>query len=145
MVELLTVIVLIGILTVTVSSRFFGRTEVADFALRDQFISTYRFSQQRAMYDQNSCYSLTIDASGFGPRRNLGTFVEAKEVTFDGDFAGLSINEGANPAPTIFFDSLGNPYTGDCGATPIGSALVLTINPGNLRLEILSTGYIRAI
>jgi MSHA pilin protein MshC len=143
-VELVTVMILVGILTVTILPRFIGKSDVAEYALRDQMISSFRYAQQRAMYDQGGdCYQLYIDNNGLGPQRNNNFLDPIGEVSLTGDYQDLSIAS----ATSIFFDGLGNTYTTDCGVDPVDSAnpITMTINPLGVGIEIFSTGFIRKL
>lgn len=138
LVELVAVIVLIGILSIVATSIFSNRDGFADYALRDELIAAYRFVQQRAMYDHTPgvCYSLAITGTGFEPRQDGVIFGSQGQVTFSGDYAGLSVE----PVGNIYFDGLGNADGDDCG----GSALNLTLTVGSAVAEVFPTGYIRA-
>lgn len=144
LVELVTVMVLIGILTVTVVPKFVGKSDLAEYALRDQIISAFRYAQQRAMYDQSgNCYRLNIDAGGVGPQRN-GIYLDPiGEVLLTGDYSDLTLIAAGN----IYFDGLGNTYTSDCNTDPVDplNPATITINPLGLQLEIFSTGFIRKL
>jgi len=143
LIELVAVIILMGILAVVVLPKFSSRQGFTEYALRDQLISAFRLAQQRAMYDHSgSCYSLAIDALGFGPRRDGVTITEpVGDIPFAGDYDGMSVS----PAGTIYFDGLGNTYSGDCGVTPLLAARTLTVAPGTVALSIFPTGYIKAL
>ncbi|MCP3908391.1 MAG: hypothetical protein GY712_10300 [Oceanicoccus sp.] len=139
-VELVVVILLLGIISTFILPRFTSRDGFAEYAIRDQFISAYRFAQQRAMYDHGgSCYSVNIDSNGFRPFQDGATFGSFEEVEFSGDYEGLSISS----AVEIYFDGLGNAYTIDCGNTPVPNPLILTVNPGAVAIQIYPTGFIQ--
>ena len=143
-IELVAVIILIGIITTVVVTRFSSRDGFSEYAVRDQFISAFRYAQQRAMYDHSgNCYSLNIDSAGFSPQRNGIDFAANSQLTFSGDYSTLSIS----PAAAIYFDGLGSSYTADCGDTPIASPdpLIVTVNPGGVSVAVYSTGYIRKL
>lgn len=146
-IELVAVIILIGIISTVVVARFPARDGFVEYAVRDQLISAFRYAQQRAMYDHSgNCYRLNIDGNGFGPQREGSYFGVEGEVSFSGDYSGLSIT----PATAIYFDGLGATYSVDCGDTPIANPgvfnpLLLTVNPGGLSIEVYSTGYIREL
>lgn len=139
--------ILLGILTTTVLPLFSSREGFAEYAVRDQLISAFRYAQQHAMYDHSgNCYRLNIDVAGFGPQQAGSYFGPVGRVELSGDFAGLSIA----PAAPIYFDGLGNTYTNDCAVGPIAQPtpadpLVITVNPGGVSLEVFSSGYIRGI
>ncbi len=134
--------VLIGIVTVTVAPKFFSRSSLAEYALRDQLIASFRYAQQRAMYDQSGvCYQLDIQPSALGPQKN-GSYLEPiGRVELSGDYAGLSVE----PMQPIYFDGLGNAYSADCGDTPLSDPFFYTITPLGIQVEIFSTGFIRSI
>lgn len=138
LIELVAVIVLLGILAVSATSFFSSRNEFSDYALRDELIASFRIVQQRAMSDHTSgtCFRLAITVSGFEPQQDGVFFGNKGRVTFDGDYAGLSVN----PAEDIYFDGLGNVFSDDCGVNPLNS--VLTV--GSAAAEVYPTGYIRA-
>jgi MSHA pilin protein MshC len=144
LVELVTVIILLGVLSVTVIPLFSSRDGYSEYAVRDQLISAFRYAQQRAMYDQGGdCYQFYFDGDGFGPKRNNVYIDPVGEVLLTGDYNGLSIDSPT----TVFFDGLGNTYTADCGDDPVDSTipLTMTINPLGVKVEIFSTGFIRKL
>ncbi len=106
LVEFVVTMVLLGILMVAVAPRFFDRGDFANYAVRDQIISAYRFAQQRAMYDHSgNCYRLFIDGTQFGPQRDTGAgfgfLGPVAAVQFANDYANVSAD-----AATIAFDGL---------------------------------------
>jgi len=137
---------------VTVATRFTSPDTFADHAARDQLISSYRYAQQRAMYDHGgNCYSLIIDANGFGPRVDDGNgnpdsirFIgPVQQTQFSGDFSDISAT-----VQTVYFDGLGNALTGSCSGAVIASPLTVTIFNGgsaSVALEIYPSGYVRPI
>lgn len=148
-IELVTVILLIGILATVVLPKFSSRDGFAEYAIRDQFISAFRFAQQRAMYDHGGpCYSIHIDNNGFGSNKDDVPFGPMAEIDFTaGDYAGFTIERDGSTAPSIYFDGLGNAYTDECSDTApaVDDPLRLTIEPAGIDVEIYSTGFIRAI
>ncbi|MEE8057811.1 MAG: type II secretion system protein [Pseudomonadales bacterium] len=142
LIELVTVMILLGILTAVVAPRFASRDGFAEYAVRDQIISAYRLAQQRAMYDHSgNCYQLFIDASRFGPQRSDVFFGPVGKIDFIDDYSNISVT----PAAAIYFDGLGNAFTADCGDTPTANPATLTIQPSGIQLAIYSTGYIKAL
>lgn len=143
LVELVTVIILLGILAATILPRFSSRDGFSEYALRDQLISAYHLAQQRAMYDHSgTCYRLNIDSNGFAPQRDGVTISEpVGEISFSGDYIGLSIV----PSIPIFFDGLGNTYTGSCGGSALADSKTFTVKPSEIQFRIFSTGYIKAL
>ena len=146
LIELVSVIILLGIVATVVFPRFSSRDGFAEYAIRDQFISLYRLAQQRAMYDHSAnCYSINVDNTGFSAQRNGVTFGTIGKIDFSGDFAGYGMeNEATSSNFTIYFDGLGNSFTDTCGGTAINSdPYSISISPGSAGVEIYSTGFIR--
>lgn len=139
LVELVAVVVLLGVLATYSATKFSGRQGYSDYALRDQLVSSYRFAQQRAMYDHTAgaCYSLDISATKFEPQFNGTFFGDYGQVAFVGDYSGISVTP-----TTFYFDGLGNVSTANCGGTPVVNPLVLAV--GATSVEIYPTGFIRA-
>jgi MSHA pilin protein MshC len=142
LVELVTVILLLGILSAVILPRFSSRDGFAEYAVRDQLISTFRLAQQRAMYDHSgACYRLFINSDGFGAQRDGSYFGVAGsdgEITLDGDYKGVSITG----ASAIYFDGVGNAYADGCGTTAVANPLSLSVQ--GLVVQIYPTGFIRA-
>lgn len=151
LIELVGVMVLIGILTAYIVPRFTTSGSFSEYALRDQLVSSFRYAQQRAMYDQSGdCYQLFIDGNGLGPQRNSVYIDPIGEVSLTGDYQDLSLfinGIAIPPAAAIYFDGLGNTYTGGCGIDPVdpSSPITMTINPLGVGVAIFSTGFVRKL
>ena len=147
LIELVTVIVLLGVLASIVLPRFSSRSGFSEYAVRDQLISSFRVAQQRAMYDHSdNCYRLHINVGSFGSQNNSAFFGPIGEVLLSGDYQGISIEKASTVIATpIYFDGLGNTYSVGCGDTVLADPLTLTIEPSGIQLEVYSSGYIRAI
>ncbi len=148
LVELVTVILLLGIVSAVVLPRFTSRDGFVEYAVRDQFISAFRFAQQRAMYDHSgSCYSVDIDANGFSPNKDGASFSNFEPVDFSaGDYTGASITQGGSSTFSIYFDGLGNAYTGnavDCGTSLVSDPLTLDVSSDAAAINIYPTGFIQ--
>ena len=144
LVELVTVIILLGVLSVTVLPKLSSRDGFSEIALRDQLVSSFRYAQQRAMYDHSgNCYRLNIDSNGLGPQRNNVYLDPIGEVSLTGDYKDLTIV----PPSLIYFDGIGNTYTTDCSTDPVDplNPVIITINPLGVQVEIFSTGFIRKL
>lgn len=138
LIELVTVIVLLGIVSVAVVTRFSGNDGFADYALRDELIASYRYAQHWATFDHSGdCYSLEINSAGFEPQQNGSTFGKYGQVSFSGDYAGLSVDTAE-----LYFDGLGNVRQSSCGGATLSSPL--TLNVGNTSVTVFSTGFIKA-
>lgn len=143
LIELVAIIMVIAVLSITVLPKFSGRSGLAEYALRDQLITLARHAQQRAMFDHSgACYRLLIQASDAQVQRD-GLLLDAQSsIAFSGDYNGLS----ATPA-ALYFDALGNLLTGgsDCASsTHPASVLSIAISGGNpVSLLIHPTGYVQ--
>ena len=71
LIELIVVIILLGIMTVTVSSRFSGVSSFSEYTYQSRLISVLRNMQTRAMHDtrDNYCFQINFDSAtpAFGP------------------------------------------------------------------------------
>ena len=72
LIELIVVIILLGIISVSVSSRFSGTSGFAEYTYQARLISALRNMQTRAMYDNREgyCFKINLDPSttpAFGP------------------------------------------------------------------------------
>ncbi len=151
LVELVTIIVLIGILSAVVVPRFITSDGFSEYSDRDHIIAAARITQQRAMYDHssvptalfNACFRFRIASDVLTVESFNGTDYDPigpNQEWLD----GISLSPGTVADTTIYFDGLGNAFTDDCdGVSPVGNPT--TINVSGLQVEIYSTGFIRAI
>ena len=115
--ELIIVIVLIGIISVTAASRLLGRSGFDAVLARDQAISIARQIQLVGMnspvnpVSPSSCLALQISTAEFGTDNCANNSQSTRKLTFDNDgvnFALFDGNEQIDPA-SIYFDMLGRP------------------------------------
>ncbi|ARN73587.1 pilus assembly FimT family protein [Oceanicoccus sagamiensis] len=145
LIELVTVILLLGIVATVVLPRFSSRDGFVEYAARDQWISSFRFAQQRAMYDHSgNCYSMATASGGFGSQQEGAFFGPVGEVNYTGDYNGIEVTDDGDNSFDLFFDGLGNVYSTDCADTPISNPLEITVTPGDLVISIYPTGFIKA-
>lgn len=142
LIELVATIVLLGILAVNVAPKFTGRSGMAEYALRDQIISTIRFAQQRAMYDHSGrCYTVVIDSFGVSAEQNGALITGTKAIFFSGDYQGLS----ATPM-TLSFDGIGNVNNNgsDCASSTalVTPQIILAGGATPLVINISAAGYV---
>lgn len=169
-IELVTVIILLGILAITVVPKFFGSNGFEVYAYRTQMIAVLRLAQQRAMHQTDTtgntintslCHEVTIDASGkqIGtPNRNNCTNqfpdgwnpADGDGRTNDGILISsnhdvtITIENQANPR-SIGFDEMGRP-TGDCITSTIpGCTINIVGDEDTLTIKIEREGYIHAL
>lgn len=77
LVELVTTIILIAILSVTVLPRLFTQSSYSAFSLRNEFMAELRQVQQRALNNTDRCYRIAVSSVGyqvsqFATRDNTG-------------------------------------------------------------------------
>ncbi len=141
LVELIIVITLIGILSITAYSRFSGKDDFSAFAYQSQALSLLRNVQTKAMYDSrlNYCYQVNfvtnsspafgvpIDnfssgnqanscASTIGANLKEGLSTQSNELSENG--LTLSVLDGSSAISYLRFDTMGRPQTsvGNCNS-----------------------------
>ncbi|MGR5064792.1 prepilin-type N-terminal cleavage/methylation domain-containing protein [Photobacterium sp. DNB22_13_2] len=115
--ELIIVIVLVGIISVTAASRLFGRSGFDAVLARDQAISIARQIQLVGMNspvtpaNPNSCLALQISTTEFGSEHCASNSDSTRKLTFENDMVKFAFFDGTTPlAPAaIYFDMLGRP------------------------------------
>ena len=139
LVELIIVITLVGILSITAYSRFADKDDFSAFAYQSQALSLLRNVQTKAMYDSrpNFCYQVNfvtsaspafgvpIDsfssgnqvnscASTIGTNLNEGLSTQNNELSENG--LTLSVLDGSTAISYLRFDAMGRPQTSvaDC-------------------------------
>lgn len=160
-IELVTVIVLIGILAIAVLPKFDGTASYEAHTHRAQLVAALRLTQQRAMQQTNSidgyCHQIVFDVVeeinvyGIPDRRDCSnkTFPtpikdwepDASGHKVDSDYQiSYSIDGLVNPK-SVGFDWMGRP-TFDCA----GGCEINVIRPSeqNLSITIEPEGYIHA-
>ena len=163
-IELVTVIILIGILAVSVAPKFDGTASYEAHSHRAQLISALRLTQQRAMQQTNSndnyCHQLIFDSnpnvSRYGvPDRlncNITTFAswqpDATGFEVDNKYqVSFSISGKTNPS-AITFDSMGRPISNETVANNCAGGCIINVQRSvetPLQIKIESEGYIHAI
>ena len=139
LVELIIVITLIGVLSITAYSRFSGKDDFSAYAYQSQALSLLRNVQTKAMYDSRSnyCYQINfvttsspafgvpIDnfssgnqvnscASTIGTNLKEGLSTQSNELSENG--LTLSVLDGSTAISYLRFDAMGRPQTSvaDC-------------------------------
>jgi len=157
-VELVTVLVILGIISATVLPKFFGSDNFEAHPFRAQLISALRLTQQRAMQQtdggDNYCHQVVINNDRYGVlnRVSANCSTETDLTTLSPDQTGKIVESryditfvlvgSANPS-VIGFDSMGRP-TQDCSS---GCEIQVsqTEVSESLKIRIESEGYIHAI
>ena len=156
LIELVTVIVLIGILTVTIAPKFSGTDSYEAHAHRAQLISALRLTQQRAMQQTDSasnfCHQIVFDniKPRYGVPDRLDCSITAFPNNWQPDATGFEIDAKynvtfqidteTNPSE-VGFDSMGRPLN-DCVG---GCTINVNSSVETLKIKIESEGYVHAI
>lgn len=155
LVELVTVIILIGILAVNVLPRFDGTSSYEAHTHRAQLISALRLTQQRAMqqtgddieFNNSFCHQLIIEDSRYGiDDRNDCNNTNILRNDWQPDSTGHIVEErynitfrlAANNPSFVSFDWLGKPLA-DCAG---GCTIFVDSAVESLEITIEAEGYI---
>lgn len=139
LVELITVIVILGILSVFIVPRFMDTAVFRESAAGSEIISAARYAQQLAMA-RGSNHRLVIGANSYHVERNDGTPVTHPDGS--GNY-NVTVNSVTliTATPTIVFNPLGQASFFDAGGNPV-AATSTTINGNSFTVTIeRETGY----
>jgi len=160
LIELVSVMVLVGILAVYIAPKMMGSSGYEQYVVRDQLISAIRFAQQHAMFDQASahCYRINITTHGYGVERSINGGAAFSTMT-DLDLAAsdssvtAALNKVTLPVLTQRFNALGNPVANvdalgnnvtDCSGVTSATQTINIAGSATIPLCLYSTGYVRA-
>ena len=132
LVELIVVILLIGILSVSIAPRFFTVGSYEDRRAVDELLVALRHAQQMAM-NRGGNLRFTLNSNSFTIDLTDGTALRSPDgvTPYTKQFPG---NLTASPTGSIIYDGLGKPNTG------------YTINIGSKQIKIeAETGYAHQI
>ena len=140
LVELVTTIILIAILSVVVLPRLMTSSSYSAFTLRDEFISELRKAQLMAMNNQDRCYRVDVDADGYQLVRFYnstctGTSISEPKQAFTGR-ASLQLTSTGNSAFDVSFDTSG------ISSLACSGPCINVIADETLSINIESQGYI---
>ena len=147
LVELVTTIILIGIVAVVVLPRFFADSSYSAYSLRNEFISELRQAQLRALNNTDQCFDVNVTSTGYQLRHysaragsNCNNVIRTEAFqTFTGR-ASISLTASASQSFTITFDSLGRMLTPSC------AGVCFNINADEtLQVGVETEGYIYAL
>lgn len=139
LVELIVVILIIGILSVSVAPRFFNVTSYENRQAADEVLSALRYSQQMAM-NRGGNIQLVLNANNFVVQRSGGGALRSPDgiIPYSKTFPA-GVTASPNPIPqTINFDALGQP--GDISGLLFASNVSLVIGTNTITIEA-TTGY----
>jgi len=142
LVELVTTMLLIAILSVVVMPRMMTSSSYSAFTLRDEFISELRKAQLLAMNNQGRCYRVAVDAQGYQLQRfsDLACTITANPTeskrTFEGR-ASLSLVSNSS-------DSFNIDFKGSNGISSLAcsGACINVVADDTLIVNVESQGYI---
>jgi MSHA pilin protein MshC len=147
LVELVTTMILIGILAVAVLPRLSSDSSFSAYSLRNEFISELRLVQLQALQNTDQCYQIEVNASGY----TLGYFSDRMGNTcsnpvrteqpqaFSGG-AHIALASTASQVFSITFDSLGRLISPACSGHCFNAVADET-----LAIAVESEGYIYAL
>ncbi|SET63871.1 prepilin-type N-terminal cleavage/methylation domain-containing protein [Thalassotalea agarivorans] len=161
LIELVVIILLLTILSVTVLPRFQTTDAYEAYTYRSQLISALRLTQQRAMQQTNPnavgagqsfCHQIIIENKRYGIPNRLDCSVTSFPTGWEPDETGLivdpshditiSISGSANPS-NVAFDSWGRPAaTSDCAG---GCLIDITSAVDAVQIAIEPEGYIHGL
>lgn len=144
LIELVIIIILIGILSVTVLPRLFTQSSYSAFSLRNEFIAELRQVQQRALNNTDRCYQISVFPKGYQirqfARRNSGACTGLNPLYAQVFQGGAHLELVSNKASSfnIDFDINGRPLL-TCNGPCINA-----IADDTVIINISSEGYINA-
>jgi MSHA pilin protein MshC len=151
LVELVTTMILIGILAVAVLPRLSSDSSYSAYTLRNEFISELRLVQLTAMQNTDQCYQIDVSATGY----TLGYFSDRTGNTCSNpvrteqaqSFSGgahialaSQVPSTASQAFSITFDSLGRLISPACSGHCFN-----VVADETLAIAVESEGYIYAL
>lgn len=151
LVELVLVIILLGVLSVSIAPVLFSRPGFSEYTFRDRLISLLQTIQLQAMNNASECSAVVITAMRFGVPSPCGTMNLPN--TFSPDFLGVSTSEAqtANlvinaPVAEIGFNFLGQPIDPQTGNAICASGCTVQITgESTATVRIESEGYIHSL
>ena len=167
LIELVTVIILLGILAVAVLPKFDGTASYEAHTHRAQLISALRLTQQRAMQQTDTgdgyCHQLIFDDDSSFSRYGVPDRKDCAVTTFSGlvpewepDATGFEVDSkyqvsfaihGKTNPSAIAFDSMGRPVSNANIANNCAGGCIINVQSSieTLKIQIESEGYIHGI
>ena len=129
LVELIVVILLIGILSISIAPRFFAVSSYEDRRAVDELLAALHHTQQMAM-NRGGNIQLVLSATEFRVERTLAPVELRSPDGFIPYLKKFPAGVTASPASTIIYDGLGKP----------NAAYTLTVGSKQIQIE-QETGY----
>jgi len=139
LVELIVVILIVGILSISVAPRFFSVTTYENRQAADEVLSALRYSQQMAM-NRGGDIQLVLSPTNFTVQRSGGGNLRSPDglIPYTKTFPS-GVTAAPNPNPqTINYNALGQPE--DALGTLFTSNVSLVIGTNTITIEA-NTGY----
>ena len=147
-IELIIIIVIIGILTVTAAPQLFGKSKFAHRGVQSQIIAQLRLAQLKALNDRSGCYALHINSNSIGIYQTTAT-ADGCESTYtlydssaisDDVVVTIGGNSSSSNTLKVLLDGKGRPSGGNCSR---GSQCVMNIVVDELaQVCFESEGYV---
>ncbi|MDH5371297.1 MAG: prepilin-type N-terminal cleavage/methylation domain-containing protein [Gammaproteobacteria bacterium] len=136
LVELIVVILIIGILSISIAPRFFGVTSYENRQVTDELLSALRYSQQMAM-NRGGDIHLVLTANNFTVQLSDGTDLRSPDgrIPYTKTFPN-NINATAE---TIRYNGLGQPVS--AANVPLTANTAININGSPVITIEANTGY----
>ena len=155
LVEVVIVLILVSILSVTAANKFFGSAPYEAYTFRASLLSDLRLTQQRAMQQTHSsfCHQLILNNNRYGiPDRTDCTIIDLStldpnaldktDLIVDMSRYNITFTLVGNANPSIIgFDNMGRPQ-GDCNG---GCDISVSSSLDTVTIRIEPEGYIHAI
>ena len=134
LVELIVVILIVGILSISIAPRFFGVASYEDRKAANELLTALRHTQQMAM-NRGGDIQLVLTANNFTVQRSGGGNLRSPDgqLTYIRDFpANVAVSSTPALPSTINYDRLGRPNAG----------YIITVGSQAISIE-QETGYAR--
>jgi len=137
-VELVVVILILGILSISIGPRFFGTISYENRKATDDLLSALRYSQQQAM-NRSGDIELILTPTNFTVQRSGGGSLRSPDGTIP-YVKKFPATITAVTASTIRFNALGQPVT--ISGSLLTNNTILNIGSSTITVEA-NTGYAR--
>lgn len=137
LVELIVVILIIGILSITIAPRFFGVTSYEDRKAADELLTALRHTQQMAM-NRGGGIQLVLSANNFTVQRSDASPLRSPDGLFP--YTKTFPNSITATPNTIRYNALGQPVS--AAGVPIAGNFTIDINGSPAITIEANTGYV---
>ena len=148
LVELVTTLVLIGILAVTVVPRLINVSGYSAYSVRNEIISELRTIQQRALNNSDRCFRVNFDDDGYVIQQATKTVLDCSDNPNYADSIGsrndwvddVTVTSKNSQDFYVTFDTFGGiKVSNDC----VGECITVTADD-SVDIELTTAGYINA-